>query len=376
MGFADIKGNQAAVKALRSMADTGRVAHSMLFYENEGCGALPLIIAFCQYLYCPHKADGDSCGVCPTCRKIARLIHPDIRFVFPVNSGSKISSSEKPTSESYVQYWRSLVESNPYFTENELYEALGIEGKAGNISVLEAKGIMEHLSLSSVEGGYKTVVMWLPEKMNAEAANKLLKSVEEPPANTLFLFVTHAPEKVLQTIFSRCQSIRVLPSSVDEVCEVLQSRFDMPHEEAVQAARLSGGSVGRALYQVADHHDRDAFLEIFVKLVEGIMEKDLMSVLDAGEAMATLDSREKQKAFCVYASDGLRKIFMLRQNLASIAGVRKDEEDFFNAAARGCSDSFCIRGSAFIDSAYGLIERNVNAKIVFCDLVNRMFLSK
>lgn len=376
MGFADIKGNQAAVKALKTMADTGRVAHSMLFYENEGCGALALIIAFCQYLYCHNKVNGDACGQCPTCRKIAKLIHPDIRFVFPVNSGSKVSSSEKPTSESYMQYWRSLVESNPYFTENELYEALGIEGKAGNISVLEAKGIVEDLSLSSVEGGYKTEVVWLPEKMNAEAANKLLKSVEEPPEGTLFLFVTHAPEKVLQTIFSRCQSIRVLPSSVEEVSQVLQNRFGVPQEEAFQAARLSGGSVGLALYQVSDHEDRDAFFELFVKLIEGIMDKNLIESLDAGEAMAALDSREKQKAFCIFASECIRKIFMIRQGLQSISGVRKLEEDFFNAAARSCSDNFCIRSSASLDGAYGLIERNVNAKIVFCDLVNRMFLSK
>lgn len=229
------------------MADSGKVAHAMLFYENEGCGALPLILAYYRYLNCQSRRDGDSCGECPSCRKISKLIHPDLHFVFPVNAGPKVSASEKPTSDSYLKYWRELVLADPYFLESELYAALGIEGKAGNIAVAEAKSILEKLSLTSVGDGYKAVVVWLPEKMNAETANKLLKVVEEPPESTVFLFVTHSPEKVLQTIFSRCQSLRVLPLPKEDVARTLRERFSFSAQQAEVLAGLSGGSIGQAL---------------------------------------------------------------------------------------------------------------------------------
>ena len=207
MRFADIIGNDIVVKALSSMADSGRVAHAMLLYENEGCGAIPLALAYVQYLNCANPVAGDSCGECPSCRQMSKLIHPDVHFVFPVNKGPK-TSDDKPTSESYVKYWRELVLADPYFKEADLQKAIGIESKNGLIAVAEAKSIISKLSLSSVYDGYKAVIFYLPEKMNQETANRLLKMVEEPPQKTIFLFITHAPEKVLQTIFSRCQSIR------------------------------------------------------------------------------------------------------------------------------------------------------------------------
>lgn len=376
MRFSDIKGNDAAKRALAGMADSGRVAHAMLFYENEGCGGLPLVLAYYQYLNCRNRKDGDSCGECPSCRKVSRLIHPDLHFVFPVNSGSKVSASEKPTSEAYLKYWRELVEANPYFLETELYSAIGIEGKSGNISVQEAKAILERISLTSVEGGYKGVVVWLPEKMNAEAANKLLKAVEEPPENTVFLFVTHAPEKMLQTIFSRCQSIRVLPGTKEDVAGVLSGQFGFSWERASLLAGISGGSVGRALHLSGDSEEQKFFMDIFSDTVNGVLKRDLMSVLEASEMMASLDSREKQKAFCTFAGECIRKIFMVRQGLARIAAIREEEMDFFRSAAAGLDTGFCVKIAAQIDRAFLLIERNVNAKIVFCDLACRMFLSK
>ena len=210
MRFADVIGNAEVAKALVSMADSGRVAHAMLMYENEGCGALALALAYVQYLNCAHPVNGDSCGECPSCRQMSKLIHPDVHYVFPVNKGPK-TSDDKPTSESYIKYWRELALANPYFTEADLQRAIGIESKTGLIAVAEAKFIINTLSLTSVADGYKAVILYLPEKMNQETANRLLKMVEEPPEKTLFIFITHSPEKVLQTIFSRCQSVRVMP---------------------------------------------------------------------------------------------------------------------------------------------------------------------
>ena len=205
--------------------------------------------------------------------------------------------------------------------------------------------------MASVSDGYKAVIFYLPEKMNQETANRLLKLVEEPPQKTLFLFITHAPEKVLQTIFSRCQSIRVLP---------------LTKEEAAQVA---------ALRPETDKEDYNQQMDLFSDLMNAVIARDLMSTLECAEAMAALDSREKQKAFCTFAAEGIRKIFMIQQNLRQLADIAPEEEDFYEGAAAKVAKTFCSKTITNIEKAVGLIERNVSSKIVFCDLVNRMFLS-
>ncbi|MBQ8500648.1 MAG: hypothetical protein IJ495_08125 [Bacteroidales bacterium] len=350
MRFADVIGNASVAKVLSSMADSGRVAHAMLMYENEGCGALALALAYLQYLNCSNPHDGDSCGECPSCRQMSKLIHPDVHFVFPVNKGPK-TTDEKPTSESYIRYWRELAIANPYFTEADLQRAIGIESKNGLIAVAEAKSIIAKLSLTSVADGYKAVIFYLPEKMNQETANRLLKMVEEPPEKTVFIFITHAPEKVLQTIFSRCQSVRVLPLTKDEAAAVRDMNpFDDSEEHAM-------------------------FMELFTDLMNAVTGCDLMAALECGEVMAALDSREKQKAFCTFASECIRKIFMIQQNLPQLAGVSEEEKEFYDMISRSVSKGFCSKSITNIEKVVAMIDRNVSSKILFCDLVNRMFLS-
>ena len=350
MRFADVIGNASVAKALVSMADSGRVAHAMLMYENEGCGALALALAYVQYLNCSNPSGGDSCGECPSCRQMSKLIHPDVHFIFPVNKGPK-SSDDKPTSESYLKYWRELVLADPYFSETDLQKAIGIESKVGLIAVAEAKAIISKLSLASVTDGYKAVIFYLPEKMNQETANRLLKMVEEPPEKTIFLFITHAPEKVLQTIFSRCQSVRVLPLTKEESARV-------------EAMRPS-----------SDREEYDSQMDLFSDLMNALAGRDLMGALECAETMAALDSREKQKGFCTFAADCIRKIFMIQQNMPQLAGVAPEEEDFYKGMAVRIAKTFCSRTITNIEKAVAMIDRNVNSKIVFCDLVNRMFLS-
>ncbi len=350
MKFSEVIGNAEVAEALVSMADTGRVAHAMLMYENEGCGALALALAYVQYLNCSNPHDGDSCGECPSCRQMAKLIHPDVHYVFPVNKGPK-TSDEKPVSESYIQYWRELATANPYFVEADLQKAIGIESKNGLIAVAEAKSIIGKLSLTAVSDGYKAVIFYLPEKMNQETANRLLKMVEEPPEKTLFIFITHSPEKVLQTIFSRCQSIRVMPLSREE------------------AARV------KALTPADDREEYNQFMDLFSDLMNAIVSRDLMGALECGETMAALESREKQKAFCIFAGDCIRKIFMIQQNVPQIAGVADEEMEFYSGMASRIGKGFCTRSIANIEKVVAMIDRNVNSKILFCDLVNRMFLS-
>jgi len=377
MRFQDIKGNEDVKKALVNMADTGRVAHAMLFFENEGCGAFPLIIAYLQYLNCPHRHDGDSCGECPTCNKISKLIHPDVHFVYPVNTGSKSGSlaSKDVTSDTYLKDFRQLAIANPYFLESDLSEAIGIEGKVGNISVTEAKNITDVLSLTAVEDGYKAVVFLQPEKMNAAAANKLLKIVEEPPTKTLFLFVTHSPEKVMQTIFSRCQSSRVMPLLKEEVAEVLVNEFGIAQDEAEAEAGVSGGSVGAALHTLRAGEDRQRFLDIFHDMMEGALTHDLAATLDAADAAAALESREKQKAFCAFVGECVRKVYMIKNGLPQIAYVSEQEKDYITGLAGRLSDRFPQKTIENLDKAVMLLERNVNQKIIFCDFADRVFLT-
>ena len=350
MRFADVIGNERVAHTLAAMADSGRVAHAMLLYENEGCGALPLALAYVQYLNCTNPSDGDSCGRCLSCKQMEKLIHPDVHYIFPVNKGPK-TSDDKPTSESYIRYWRELAIADPYFREADLQKAIGIESKNGLIAVAEAKSIISKLSLTSVADGYKAVIFYLPEKMNQETANRLLKMVEEPPEKTIFLFITHAPEKVLQTIFSRCQSIRVLPLTKEE------------------AARVE------ALRPQQDKEEYNQFMDLFADLMNAIVSRNLMAALECSEQMASLESREKQKAFCTFASECIRKIFLVQQNMAQIADISDEELVFFQKMASGCGKTFCSRTISNIEKVVAMIDRNVSSKILFCDLVNRMFLS-
>lgn len=373
--MSEIKGLENLRNVLVSMADSGRVPHAMLFYENEGCGALPLVIDFCRYLNCCSPNGGKPCGECPSCRQMARLEHPDIHFIFPVNTSSRLSSSEKPVSAALLKWWRELALSNPYFLENELYQAIGIEGKAATVAVAEAKYIMEKLSLSSFQDGYKAVVVWLPEKMNADTANRLLKIVEEPPEKTLFLFITHSPEKVLQTIFSRCQSFRIPPASKDEVTNVLMESFSVSEEQARVQAAVSGGSVGVALNRLGDREDYNRNMDLLADLLNGALNRDLSVTLEAAENIAALPSREKLKGFCIFAGDCIRKIFMIKKGMSSISNVTEQELTFLSGIAGGCGDAFCLKALGYFDKAASLIDRNVNQKIVFCDLADRIYLS-
>ena len=322
--------NAPLAAALRQMAESGRIPHAMLFHQNDGGGAYPLILDFLDAVY----------GHNP---RVKKLIHPDIHFIFPVAGPAK----DKPVSEQFIRPWRELLLANPCFYENELYAAIGIEGKQGLISVNEARSILEKLSLSAVEGGYRTVVMYLPEKMNPQAANALLKMIEEPPEKTLFLLVTLQPEKVMTTIFSRCLFMRVRPFSREE-------------DRAVHAEESA---------------ETTEMADLFHDLVDALVRKDLLGALETADAVADLGSREKQKRFCRVASDGLRNIFLLQQGLPELADLLGDEKPFYEEMAAKLRKNFSRQALAALDRALLLLERNVNQKILFTDLVNRLYMT-
>ena len=323
------RSSKATVAAvLRQMAESGRIPHAMLLHENDGGGAFPLILDFLDEVY----------GHNP---RVKKLIHPDIHFIFPV------AGPDKPVSDRFIGAWRELLLENPCFYENELYTAIGIDSKQSLISVYEARNILEKLSLSAVEGGYRTVVVYLPEKMNPQAANALLKMVEEPPENTLFLLVTHQPERVLTTIFSRCLFLRIPPFSREE-------------DRAVHAKE------GAETNELSD---------LFHDLLDTLVRKDLLGALETADAVADLGSREKQKRFCRVASEMLRNIFLLQQGLPDLADILGDERPFYEEMAAKLRKNFSRQALAALDRVLLLLERNGNQKILFTDLVNRLYMT-
>lgn len=320
-----VYGNEEIVNALHRMVESGHIPHAMLLHQEDGGGAFPIVINFLEELY----------GGNP---RVGKLIHPDIHFVFPV------AGSDKPVSVQYIGAFRQLLLDNPYFYENELYSAIGIEGKQSNISVNEARSILERLSLSAVEGGYRTVVIYLPEKMNVQAANALLKMVEEPPLKTLFLLITQAPEKVLVTISSRCLQMRVQPLSLEA--------------QALVHAREAAGNT--------------ALQDLFHDLLDAIVARDFLKALETGEAVSELKVREQQKSFCKLAGEDLRRVFLL-QKMPQLALLPEGTQDYYGRMARNLKPTFARRALAVLDRALLLVERNVNQKILFTDMVNQLY---
>lgn len=348
MRFKEIVGNDALKRTLAAMVDSARVPQALLLYENDGSGAFPLALAFLQYLACRDHSDGDSCGQCPVCGRVSKLIHPDIHYVFPTNTGTKSGSlaSKDVTSDFYISDFRTLVASNPYFTEEQLSDAIGIQGKSADINVAEASSVISKLSLTPVEDGYRAVVIYLPEKLNTMAANKLLKIIEEPPLKTIFILITHDPGKMLQTIFSRCQSARVLPLS--------KSEWALVHKEEIS-------------------ENAETVRRIFNDLMQKIISRDTLGAIEVGEQLADLKDRETQKAFCTFASKQIRKIFMIQQKLDNFAFCADDDDRReIGTYASSLPTTWPRSVQGMLDNAYRMLERNVNQKILLCDLVCRM----
>ncbi len=380
MRFQDIIGNGELRRRLIHMVDTGRMSHSIIFAEKDGRGALAIALALIQYLSCREKdaqsmfgavSEADSCGVCPTCKKLGALMHPDLHFIFPVNTASG-SSGTKPVSSMFIRQWQELVAENPYFTERELYAKIGIEDKSGAINVAEAKELLEKISLKSYEGFNKYWVIWLPEKMNAEAANRLLKIVEEPMPDTYFIFISHAPEKIISTIRSRSQIIPVDPIAIEELAPVLERKCGIIAEEAVVYARISGGSLGVALEMIGGQSTSEVFLPIVTEVMDAVALKKLNALIEANEAVLAL-SRQQQKEYCVYLEDFLRKVLMEKNGVHEIANILPSEQSAIQRFTT-LSPAFFEKAFKAVEDCIIHLEANVNSKMIFADLANRLFV--
>ncbi|MBR5856436.1 MAG: hypothetical protein IKY70_04100 [Bacteroidales bacterium] len=372
MQFSEVIGQERIIENLRNMVDSGRVPHAILFTERMGYGALHIALATISYMFCQNSNGGDSCGVCNQCSKTGKLVHPDLHFTFPINTSTLVGKEKRAEIDEFYPLWRKLVKDNPWFGEQELYEAIGIENKFGNISVNEANAIMRKLGLSSFEGGIKVMLIMFPERMNQEAANKLLKSLEEPQPDTYYFLISHNPSKIIATILSRCRIIEVPPIEGEVLAGALENNCSLNGTEAAFCAKCSGGSYGKALELLKQTNEESENRTIFIKMIELGIAKDLVGMFDIWESLAA-KGKEAQKSFCIEALEVLRKLYMIHLGLDSISYIHNREREILVQLSGRVKKDFFEKGYNFLNSAIESIERNVNPKFIFCDLCNRIY---
>lgn len=367
MRFADITGQDDLKRHLAQTVDAGRVSHAQLFTGASGFGTLALAVAYVQYLCCRHRRNGDSCGECPDCRQIEALAHPDLHLVFPVNKQGK-KSGEVIRSDEFLPQFRTLfAERRGYFSPQEWYDRLDL-GKTlkGMIAAREADEIIRKLSFKSFEADYKTMLVWLPETMNEEAANKILKILEEPWERTLFILVSEHPDRLLPTILSRTQEVCV-PRIAPEVLE--REAFARGVADPLQArnmARLADGDLLELGHLVAGESDaqRKEHFDLFCSLMRlSYNDKHLELVTWAEDAVQL--SREQQRGFLRDAARLLRESYMLHAGIREISYLWGEELAFCTKFAPFVGSQNIEPLIAEIESASAQIAQNGNPTIVF-----------
>lgn len=367
MRFADITGQEDLKRHLTQSVDAGRVSHAQLFTGTAGSGALAVAVAYVQYLCCRHRSGGDSCGECPDCRQIAALAHPDLHLVFPVNKQGK-KSGEVMRSDEFLPLFRGLfAERGGYFSAQDWYDRLDL-GKTlkGMIAAREADDIIRKLSFKSFEADYKTMLIWLPEAMNEEAANKILKILEEPWEKTLFLLISEQPERLLPTIISRTQEVAVPRIAPDVLERAAQERGVTDPVKARNIARLAGGDLVELQHLVAGESDalRKENFELFCGLMRLSYNDRHLELVTWAEEAAQL-SREQQRAFLRDASRLLRESYMLHAGINEISYLWGEELAFCSKFAPFVGSQNIEPLIAEIECALAQISQNGNPTIVF-----------
>ncbi|MDE5730188.1 MAG: DNA polymerase III subunit delta [Alistipes sp.] len=367
MRFADIAGQEELKRHLVRSADTGRVSHAQLFAGGAGTGALALAVAYVQYLNCTDRQGGDSCGECPNCRQIAALAHPDLHFVFPVNKQGK-KSGEAVLSDDFMPLWRELfAERAGVFSPQEWYGRLDL-GRTlkGAISAREADAIIRKLSFKSFSAAYKCVVIWLPETMNEEAANKILKILEEPWPGSLFLLVGERPDLLLPTILSRTQQIAVPRLSDEAVRQQIERSGERDPEKIRTFVRLCAGDLLelRRLLAGEENETQQEYFALFCSLMRLSYNDKHLELMSWAEEVAQL-SRERQLAFLKDVVRLLRESYLLHAGLGEISCLWGEEARFCRNFAPFVDNRNIEALVAEIETAGEQIRQNGNPTIVF-----------
>jgi len=362
MQFKQITGHTLIKQKLVQTVKNGRISHTQLFLGPEGVGALPLALAYAQFINCQNPTDEDSCGVCPSCIKFQQLIHPDLHFTYPT-----IAIDKKKLSAEFIEEWRAAFLNNPYLSELEWLLSLDADGKKqGNITAEECRDIIRKLGLKAYEAKYKTVIIWLPEYLRLEG-NILLKLLEEPPANTLILMVAQDADKVIATILSRAQMLRIPALSEDDVAQYLMEKFEVDAESAKSIARISEGSVVQAATLLQAGHTN--YFELFTKWMRMCYNarKEADEISAWVEQLAS-GGREFLKSYLGYCLHIFRSAFVYKYGTPELLKLNAEEsafiEKFSNTLTR---ENVPVLVKLMNDSIHH-IERNADLKITFFNL--------
>ncbi len=370
MQFKDVIGQSALKQRLITSVRDNHVSHAQLFLGPAGSGKLPLALAYAQYILCPNRTETDSCGVCPTCQKMQKLVHPDLHFVVPTATTKKVKSN--PESDLFMEEWREYVIQNQgYADTSSWYSFLDVENKQGYMSVRDAASLLRKLSMKSYEGEYKIAIIWMAEKMRVDTANKLLKLLEEPPEKTVFLLVAEDAEELLATIKSRTVLVKVPAIEVNEVERALVERLGCTPQQAHDAAMISEGDWLTACHSVQESEDRKFFFTTFQQWMRLCFRADYVNLIKFADEIKPL-GREKQKDLLNYGLRIVRNALLFNNNLAEIVMLPDDEKKFNGNFAPFVNAANLTQIAALFDEAIRQIERNGNAQIIFTDVSFKM----
>ncbi|MCI5664413.1 MAG: DNA polymerase III subunit [Mediterranea sp.] len=368
--FDDVIGQEEAKKRLRQEVAEGRIPHAQLFCGPAGAGKLPLALAYARYLSCPHRTAQDACGVCPSCVKWEKLVHPDVHFVFPIVRNAK---AKKEVCDDYIVAWRRLLTGSTYFGLNHWLDEMDAENGQPLIYAKESDEITRKLSLKSSEGGYKIALIWLPEKLHEVCANKLLKLLEEPPAQTLFLLVSEAPEMLLTTIISRTQRFNVPCINETEITQALTRRFGLQAADAQNVAHLANGNFVKALETIHLSEENKLFFDLFVSLMRLSYQRKIKEMKQWSEQLAGM-GRERQKNFLMYCQRMIRENFIFNLHQPEMNYLTTDEQQFATRFAPFVNERNVMGIMNELTEAQLHIEQNVNARMVFFDFSLKMIV--
>jgi DNA polymerase-3 subunit delta' len=365
MKFSEVVGQQNVCAKLASMAASGKIPHALMFLGPEGNGNLAIALATAQYIQCENRTENDSCGVCSSCVKNQKFIHPDLHFTFPVIKPE--SKKSPPVSADYIVEWRSALQQNAYMSYNGWMQTIGAENKQGNITAEECRQIIHQLSLKTYESGYKIQIVWLAEFL-ALTGNILLKSLEEPPPNTIFILLAENSELILSTILSRVQLIKISQIDDEEIKLALQKRFEMDDAAAKRIARIADGNFSAALGMADGEEDaNDKTLRNWLLYCFNLKQKpssdNSKNLLDWIEEFSKT-GRENQKIFLKYALFFLRECAMISL-LGNSEKLDGEELSFATKFSKILQTEQLETLSKIFNRMYYHIERNANPKILF-----------
>ena len=370
MQFKDVIGQSAVKQRLIQSVRENHVSHAQLFLGPAGSGKLPLALAYAQYILCPNRTENDSCGVCPTCQKMQKLVHPDLHFVVPTNTTKSVKSN--PESDLFMEEWREFAMKNDgYFNDTDWYAFLDIENKQGYMSVRDAASLLRKLSMKSYEGEYKIAIIWMAEKMRVETANKLLKLLEEPPEKTVFLLIAEDAEELLATIKSRTALVKIPAIDLSSIEAALIDRLGCNPQQAHDAAMISEGNWLTAIHSVQDSEEHKFFFTTFQQWMRLCFKAAYSELIDFSANIKTL-GRERQKELLDYGLRIIRNSLLFNNNLAGIVMLPDDEKTFNSKFSPFINPANLEQIAQLFEEAIRQIERNGNAQIIFTDVGFKM----